>query len=330
MISPMLAAAIATAGLRDFATPSTSVAPVASVATPPTQINELVQADVQYLTQQRPEQMRLILSGMAATMQDIEGKAEAMQAQNWFQRMVRTVTGKNKLTLDEIQRNRDKLNAYMAEAVSELYRLGQVDHSMIMSLGTQINEIYMEQTQLKQMLGAFIVKLNEKIESVDNFHMLITEIEQGVYTDGLPIANICKILSQFDKRILEEPRKLDIIRRALAKQNILRDEPIALADYFDDILSVPMEDAGQVYMELGTMRGSFIAPLTMKVMESYHFLPDLARKMKSRQSLIEKVIRDEGLDENIALSIAEIYDDFVNSKADVQSGLTLPPSSANG
>ena len=291
-------------------------------------MNELMQADIQYLSQQKPEQMQLILSGMAALMQDTEAKAEAMQSQNWFQRMVKTVTGKNKLMRDEIRQNHDKLNMYMAEAVAELYRLGQVDHSIIMSLGTQINEIYMQQTQLKQMLGAFAVKLNEKIESVDNFHMLTTEIDQGVYTDGLPISDICKILSQFDKRILEEPRKLDIIRRALAKQGIIREEPVALTDYFADVLSIPMAEAGQVYMELGTMRGSFIASLTMKVMESYHFLPDLARKMKSRKGLIDKVIRDENLDESVALSTEEIYDDFINSKIDVHNGLALPASAS--
>ena len=49
-------------------------------------MDEQVQADVQYLTQQKPEQIQLILSGMAAAMQDIEAKAETMQSQNWFQR----------------------------------------------------------------------------------------------------------------------------------------------------------------------------------------------------------------------------------------------------
>ena len=290
-------------------------------------MNELVEADVRYLAQQRPEQIKFILSGMAATMQDIEGKAEAMKSQGWFQRMLKTVTGKNKLTLEEIQQNRDKLNTYMAEAVSELYRLGLVDHSIIMSLGTQINEIYMEHTQLKQLLGAFVVKLNEKIDSVDNFHMLITEIDQGVYTNGLPISNICKILSQFDRRILEDPRKLDIIRRGLTKQNIIRDDTITLDNYIADIFSVPMEEAGQVYMELGIMRSSFIANLSTKVMEGYHFLPDLERKLKSRESLIDKLISEENLDRSVAFSTAEIYDDFVNSKLDIQFGISLSSDS---
>ncbi len=66
-------------------------------------MNTALQADVSYFAQQPPDQLQWIISGMTALMQDTEGKAEAMQSQSWFQRMVRTVTGRNKLTLNEIQ-----------------------------------------------------------------------------------------------------------------------------------------------------------------------------------------------------------------------------------
>ena len=287
-------------------------------------MNELTQTDIQYLAQQEPEQMRLILSGMAALMQDTEAKAEAMQSQNWFQRMVKTVTGKNKLTRDEIWKNHDKLNMYMAEAVAELYRLGQVDRSIMMSLGTQINEIYMEQVRLKEMLRAFVTELNEKINSVDNFHTLVEEINQGIYAVSSWPVGICKILSRFDTRILKDSRKLGLIKTALVKQNMIQEGLLSLHDYLTEVLDIPMSTAGQIYLELGSMRGSFIAPLTMKVMEKYHFLPPLARKMTNRESLLEVIIQGENLDTSVSLSTLEIYDDFINSKVDVQRGL-LPP-----
>lgn len=84
-----------------------------------------------------------------------------------------------------------------------------------MSLGTQLNELYADHVQLKQMLGAFVSKLNEKIDSVDNFHMLTTEIGQGVYDTYSPLNAICKIMSQYDNRILNDDRKLDILKRGL-------------------------------------------------------------------------------------------------------------------
>lgn len=284
-------------------------------------MNTAMQTDISYFAQQPADQIQWIISGMAVLMQDTEGKAAAMQSQGWFQRMAKTVTGKNKLTLEEIKRNHEKLNLYMAEAVAELYRLNCVDRRMIMSLGTQLNEIYADHLYLKQALGAFVEKLNAKIASVDNFHMLVTEIEQGVYTTDLPLIGICKVLSQFDQRILEDARKLDIIRRSLASQKIIGEKPVLLQNHFANILSVPMTEAGQVYLELGTMQENFIAALMMKLMEGYHFLPDMARKAKNRRSLIDTVIQEEGLDADAALSTQELYDDFVRSKVDVGNGL---------
>ena len=128
--------------------------------------------DINYLAQQSSGRINMILSGMTALMNDTNSKVASMESQNWFQRMVKTVTGKNKLTQSEIQQNHDKLNAYMSEAIAELYNRNCIDHEVMMSLGTQLNELYADHIQLKQMLGAFVSKLNEKIDSVDNFHML--------------------------------------------------------------------------------------------------------------------------------------------------------------
>lgn len=151
--------------------------------------------------------------------------------------------------------------------------------------------------------------------------MLVTEIEQGVYTTDLPLIGICKVLSQFDRRILEDTRKLDIIRRSLSEQKIINANPVLLQDHLASILRVPMTEAGQVYLELGTIHEDFIAVLMMKLMEGYHFLPDMARKTKNRKSLIDGIIRGENLDSGAVLSTEEIYDTFVHSKIDVGNGL---------
>lgn len=284
-------------------------------------MNVVTVEDINYLAQQSSGRINMILSGMTALMNDTDNKAAAMESQNWFQRMVRTVSGKNKMTKIEIQQNHEKLNAYMSEAIAELYNRNCIDHEVMMSLGTQLNELYADHLQLKQMLGAFVGKLNEKIDSVDNFHMLVTEINQGVYSGKTAIVSICNVLSQFDHRIIGDGRKLDIIKRGLLEQNIVNDDEILLSDYLLSITEIPMEEAGKIYLELGTIRGNFMADIILGMMESYHFLPDMARKMKNKKMLIEEVIKSEGLDDTITLSINEIYDDFINSKIDVKNGL---------
>ncbi len=276
--------------------------------------------DIDFFAKQSSGKLNMIISGMTALMNDNESKVSQLESQNWFQRMVRTVTGKNKATREEIQRNHDRINAYMSEALAELYNRNMIDHQIILSLGTQINELYADHIQLKQMLGAFALKLNEKIESVDNFHMLMEEISQGVYSSGHSLAEICKVISQLDRRTLNDGRKLDIVRRGLVSQGILSDEPRSLKDYLLQVAEIPSDEAGRIYLELGTLRGNFMADIILAMMDDYHFLPDMARKMKSKPAMITGVIEAGRLDEGVTLSTSEIYDDLINSKIDVMNG----------
>ena len=285
-------------------------------------MNELIPIeDMNYLAQQSQGKINMILSGMTALMNDTEDKTEKIEKQNWFQRMVKTVTGKNRATREEIKQNHDKLNAYMSQAIAELYNRNCIDSQVMISLGTQLNELYAEHLQLKQMLGAFIVKLNEKIDSVDNFHMLNTEIEQGVYSDNEKIIAICKVMSQFDNRIMEEPRKLDILRRSMEKQEIITEDEVLLTDYLMDIMNISVDEIGKIYLELSTIRNDFFANLILGVIEDYHFLPDMQRKMMKKEKIIGNLIQREGLDDTITLSINEVYDNFINSKIEVKEGL---------
>ncbi len=252
-------------------------------------------------------------------MNNTDDKVATLDSQKWFQRMIKTVTGKNKITLNEIQKNHDKLNAYMSEAIAELYNRNCIDHKVIMSLGTQLNELYANNLQLKQMLGAFVSKLNKKIDSIDNFHMLITEIDQGVYCEDSPLISICKVLTQFDNRILEDKRKLDIISRSLIAQKIITEESVLLTDYLMDILEIPVDKVGQIYLELNTIRDNFMASIILKTMDKYYFLPDIARKLKNKELLIREILQEEELNDTVAISINEIYDNFVDSKIAIKS-----------
>ena len=240
--------------------------------------------------------------------------------------MIKTVTGKNRATREEIRQNHDKLNAYMSQAIAELYNRSCIDSQVMISLGTQLNELYAEHLQLKQMLGAFVVKLNEKIDSVDNFHMLNTEIEQGVYSNDEKIIAICKVMSQFDNRIMEESRKLDILKRSMEKQKIITGDKFLLKDYLMNILNIPADEIGKIYLELSTIRNDFFANLILGIIEDYHFLPDMQRKMIRKDKLIENLIQREGLDNTIALSVNEVYDNFINSKIEVKEGLVTVES----
>ena len=160
--------------------------------------------DIRFLVQQSPAQLTTIMGQMTTLVQgitnlqnDTNSRVEAMEKQGWFKRMVLTVSGKNKATKAEIQKNQDKVVSYVSQAVAQCYQMNCIDQQVICSLGNrmnqiyaQVNEAYNEQLVMKaqiaeiqqiqqetlQSLGKFVTALNEKIESVDNFHMLIEEI----------------------------------------------------------------------------------------------------------------------------------------------------------
>lgn len=277
--------------------------------------------DMNFLAQQSVGKMNMVLSGMTALLNDNKDKASMLSSQTWFQRMCKTITGRNKVTQQEIQRNHDKINAYMTEAMTELYKQNCIDQQIIMSLGNQVNELYAEHLQLKQMLGAFVSKLNEKIESIDNFHMLVTEIEQGMYSYDPPIVSVCKILSQIDKRCIQDIRKMNILQRDMEQQRILTDTRITLFDFLIQITDISLDDIGGIYIELGTIRDNYIASLILDVTENYHFLPELARKLKNKSMVVEDIIQKENLESGYTFSSMDIYLEFINSKTEMMNNL---------
>lgn len=282
-------------------------------------------SDIQYLASQSSGRLNMIIAGMTELINTNSQKVEMLENQDWFQRMINSITGKNKATKEEIQRNHEKINLYVSQALAELYEQQCIDRKIMMSLGNQLNEIYAEHLQLKQMLGMFVCRLNEKIESVDNFHILNTEIEQGVYNANSKIVAICSILSQLDNRSIKEARKIDIIRRSMEQQGILNDEEKILGDHLVEIAELPVEDVGLVYSEMNTIRTNFIANLISNTIEAYHFLPDIKRRTKKKQAVVQNVVQQEDFDFDAPLSTSVIWQELIDSKIEMVNGL-LPVS----
>lgn len=276
--------------------------------------------DISYLAQQSSERINMILSGMTALMNDTNSKVELMESQGWFQRMVKTITGKNKATKAEIQQNHDKVNAYMSEAIAELYNQNCIEHQVIISLGHQLNEIYADHLQLKQMLGAFVSKLNEKIESVDNFHMLIEEISQGMYEARYPIVSVVSVLSMMDKRMLLDNRKCDIIVKALRNAGILNNEPITLLECFSSIMNLNSDEVGRFYLEVQTIKDNYFADMILRLMDKMYFLTEEEQKFIHKKREIRKIIVAEDYDENSILTTEDIFDEFLMAKKAVVEG----------
>lgn len=279
-------------------------------------MNYLTENDIDYLSDKSTSNLNMVLYGMTSLMEDTQEKVELLESQTWFQRMANTITGKNKMTVEEISHNHEKINAYMSEAIAELYNRDCIDHDIILGLGNRLNDLFAAQVELKQMLGAFVNKLNQKIISIDNFHMLTTEINQGVYNDVNPIVSICKIMSQLDMRTIQDKRKMDILIRAMQESNILSDLDILLSELLCNILYVSEAEAGTIAMMLVHIQDEYLAEVVCDVLEEYYFLPEKVRKMKSREAVVKKVLQNKQIDVEYAISPREFYDTLIDAIAE--------------
>ena len=305
--------------------------------------------DIRYLVQQDTSaltttmgQMTTLLQGITDLQNDSDSRVEAMEKQGWFKRMWNTITGKNKATVKELQKNQDKVVTYVSEAVSNLYNMNCIDQQVICSLGNRMNQIYaqvtdvyQEQLQMKaqiaelqqiqqqtlQALGNFVTTLNEKIESVDNFHMLTTEIQQGRYNDPSSLYSLCCVLAQLDKRTLEDERKCSILREALVQSQIVHEDGITVRQYMEEILALPENKVGVVYLELCNFRESFPANLFAEMIENYHFLSKMEKMSKKKDVLVQRVLEQYELDDSAEFSSLDVFESFLENK---QSALVSP------
>ena len=298
--------------------------------------------DIRFLAQQPDAEVGIMLGQMTTLMQNIndlqqdtDDKVAKLESQGWFKRMVNTLFGRNKATKQEIQKNNDKVVTYISQSVAQLYQMNMINERIICSLGNRMNEVYMQVTNMYQeqlnmkaqisqimavqqqtleTMGAFVSKLNEKIESVDNFHMLISEIQNGMYSDSSRLYNMCSILSQLDKRQMDDSRKMNLLRDTMERAGVISQEEFTVQKCLQEIVALPTEKIGLIYMELCNFRQSFPANLFADMIESYHFLSKMERMSKKKELIIQRVMDAYELDANASFSVADIADSFFENK----------------
>lgn len=275
----------------------------------------ITEDDLQYLASESSNSLNMIIAGMTSLMEENFNKVSMIENQNWFQRMSNTISGKNKMTQQDIERNHDKINLYLSQALGELYSRECIDHEIVLGLGNKINELYESQLEIKQIIGAFAQKLNKKIESIDNFHMVIEEINQSLYRNENPFVSISKIMSQIDLRTVQDKRKMEILVRAMSEQKIIEDKEIQLSEMLEELLSINESEAGVLALFFGNMRNDYVAEIAEDTIFAYYSLPEKIRKMKNKHSIVESILKEEDIDLEYAVSSREMCETLIDAYA---------------
>lgn len=299
--------------------------------------NLVLQEDVNYLIQESKENIEKVTVEMISLMNDSNKKLQTIENQSWFKRMVKTVTGKNTLSKNEIKENSEKLNFYMIDVISELYKRQVVEHRVILSLSRNINNLIKEQNNIykelyntKYIMGSFVKKLNEKlinltqklnnkVDSIDNFYMLIDEIRLGTYTHTNFLVAICMILSKIDENNIKEldNKKVKSLEENMKKMDIIDDVKIDIIDFFKDIKNITPNDLSKIYIEISSFRNNYIVDILLQIIENILFNGEL------RKEELDFIMLENRINTNIQISLKDIFNKLLKCKIEILEELNL-------
>lgn len=286
----------------------------------------ILQDDLSFWLQQTEDETNTMIAGMLSLLHDNGQLNERLQNQNWCKRMFNTVLGKNRATAQEIRQNHDRLSAYMVQAVGVLYQRNQISNQMMVSLSLQITQLYQSHLELKEMLHGLVGKLNEKIESVDNCHLLLHEIDAGIYGDEPSVTALLAVIAQIDGRMISDGRKMRILERKMSNKNLLgTDNTLTVEEFLSEIMELNDERLSVVYADLQLYRTEYLlAELAIRAIESWNLLAPSNRRMLKRQAVLDRIVEEAGVDETATFTCDKLYDDIVALR------LSLLQDAANG
>lgn len=269
------------------------------------------QQDISFILQQPENEVNLMLAGMLSLINKNETLNESLQSQSWCKRMFNTIIGKNKATALEIRQNHDKLNAYVVQVVGQLYDMNKISSQIMVSLGLQITQLYNSHLELKNILFSLASKLNKKIESVDNYHTLLQEIDEGFYTSD--IRGLLSVISQIDYRMISDLKKMELLKKKLSNKNLLgTGNQMSVKSFLIEISNISGDILGAVYADLQLYQTDYIlVALAINTIESWNLLPLSNQKILKKQTVINRIIENVDIDETSEISLDEFYNEVI-------------------
>ncbi|WP_315280746.1 hypothetical protein [Fusobacterium hwasookii] len=269
------------------------------------------QQDISFILQQPENEVNLMLAGMLSLINKNETLNESLQSQSWCKRMFNTIIGKNKATALEIQQNHDKLNAYVVQVVGQLYDMNKISSQIMVSLGLQITQLYNSHLELKNILFSLASKLNKKIESVDNYHTLLQEIDEGFYTSD--IRGLLSVISQIDYRMISDLKKMELLKKKLSNKNLLgTGNQMSVKSFLIEISNISGDILGAVYADLQLYQTDYIlVALAINTIEFWNLLPLSNQKILKKQTVINRIIENVDIDETSEISLDEFYNEVI-------------------
>lgn len=267
-----------------------------------------------FLTQDSAETDKIV-AGMRALIKENENAYVAMKNQKWFQRIWFTITGKNSATIKEMQMNRDKLSMYCVNALAQIVQQKELSDAMLVSLAASVRDMTKLHNQLQCVVYDLAKKLDEKINSVDSYQNLITDIQNGIFNKVGSFVGIIDILSRIDERTAGNSGRLKRIKETMNSNSFDFYESVYVAKFGEQVLALSEESVGRIYLFAQNHRHLDFMAYMCCLIEMYFYALEA-----DRTSMVEKVIYDAmvicKLTDSVSFSIASAFEELEKSVVD--------------
>lgn len=273
-----------------------------------------------------------IIAGMTAIIDGNEAALDQMKNQKWFQRIWYTITGKNKATVREMQLRRDEFSKFTIMVINRLLNMTSCNFWMIENLSSAFTIIRTDMAELEISVNELAHRLNEKIESIDNYNNIITDIQNDQYNTSTPFLSFLDILSQVDYLIYKDPSKLARIKATMKKNGFRFDSYIDATSFADDILSMLEENVGRIYLFCQKFSSIRCLNYACRLIENYFYQSDINRVYVLRDgSVVRNAMNSCGISSQTSYRLEDLFEDLeflISSSFDAFSKcLTTTPSS---
>lgn len=272
-----------------------------------------------------------IIAGMVAIINGNEEIYEKMKKQKWFERIWYTITGKNKASVQEMQRNRDVLNKYLVQMIIRICEQEAIQAAQISGLVSTMAILDDKIRDTKINVGKIARKLNEKIMSLDNYLSITIDINNGKYPTDQPLLSLIDIASQLDSITVNDPKRLKQLKETMESSGFSFNSRVNVRGYAEQVLSLPEEKVGRImlFCQSFSERSRFLA-YTVCLIENYFYLGKTDRcEVQKSDEVIQAALRQSNLREDSDCVVEDMYTDLQEMASDRFSALSSLAEEAN-
>lgn len=215
-----------------------------------------------------------IIAGMTAIIDGNEAALDQMKNQKWFQRIWYTMTGKNKATVREMQLKRDDFSKFTIMVINRLLYMTSCNSWMIENLSSAFTMIRSDMAELEISVNELAHRLNEKIESIDNYNNIITDIQNNIrYDNSKSLLSAIDVMSQIDYVTASNTDNLKRIKETMQRCGYDFDKFINTDDFAEQIWSLRehKEKIGRIYVFCQKYSDNLFINYACRIIEYYFY-----------------------------------------------------------